>query len=253
MKVGHKQFESQLENLRHESNTVAAFVFAEFAIHYRVAQSRRLLQRLNETPTLWKAIAASLQTSAYISLSRVFDEKSKYNLEGLLRAFEKELNVFQRDGLQRRKWDGCSEKPEWLDEYLDRAYYPTQLDVVRTRKRVAEFRRTYDRAVRDVRNQYFAHRQEFDGAVVAALFAKGKIAEICRLSIFLLDLHAVLQELYLNGKAPKFPRIQTSIASLFRKFDQRRNTGQSWRAHERIAAEVDKLMSVLERVPFTVR
>lgn len=251
--MNHKRFESQLENLRRESNVVACYVYAELAINYRAGKSRRLLQRLNETPTFWKVVASALQTSAYISLSRVFDDKAKFTLEGLLRAFERDIGAFQRDALRVRKWNGTGEKPEWLDGYLDEAYYPTLKDVERVRAKVGRFRQLYESAIKDARNQYLAHRQEADHVAVAELFGKGEITEICRLSIFLLDLHDALNELYVNGRIPRFPPIRTSLDMLFHSLSRKQKSGASWRSHERIAADVNKLMRVLESIPFTVR
>ena len=201
----------------------------------------------------WKYVAAGFQTSAYIAISRVFDDKSRYAIKELVKAFERDLELFQRESLRARKWNGTGEKPDWLDSYLDEAYYPTKADVKKIALRVNRYKEMYEASIAGVRNSYFAHRHTTDRVAISQLFGRTKIADVCRLAIFLLDLHSVLQELYLNGRAPVFPRMQTSLDLLFSSLEKRRKTGANIRAHERVTYEVDKLMSVLEAIPFTVR
>ncbi|MEQ1596902.1 MAG: transposase [Casimicrobium sp.] len=251
--MSHRRFESQLESLRNEANLIAGYVYAELAINFRAGKSRKLLQRLNETPMFWKYVAAGFQTSAYIAISRVFDDKSRYAIKELVKAFDRDLELFQRESLAARKWSGAGEKPEWLDNYLDEAYYPTKADVQKIALRINRFKDIYEESIAGVRNNYFAHRHTTGRVDVRELFGKTKIADICRLAIFLLDLHDVLQELYVNGRAPVFPRMRTSLDLLFSSLEKRRKSGANIRAHERVAYEVDKLMSVLESIPFTVR
>ena len=97
----HRRFEIQLENFRRESATAAQYIYAEMAIQHAASKSKKLLNRLNNTPTFWLSCNTALQSSAYISLGRIFDTKSNYNVDALLDAMEKNLELFHVKGLLR--------------------------------------------------------------------------------------------------------------------------------------------------------
>jgi hypothetical protein len=182
----HRQFEVQLENLRHEAGVAARYIYADMAVQHAASKSPKLLNRLNRTPTFWIACGAAFQSAAYISLGRIFDVTSKYNVGTLLDALEANLHIFQCEALAERKRDGKTVDPPWLAEYLTRAYYPTAKDVARLRKKVDAYRLVYERAVKPARNKYLAHREKQHHAEVSALFGGGTIKDLWRLTTFLL-------------------------------------------------------------------
>jgi len=236
----HRSFEIQLENFRRESATAAQYIYAEMAIQHAASKSRKLLNRLNNTPTFWLSCSAALQSSAYISLGRIFDTKSNYNVAALLDAMEKNLELFQREGLASRKRNGSEIDPPWLPEYLERAYYPTIKDVNRLRAMVEKYRVIYERAIKPARNKYLAHREKEEHAEVKALFAGGTVRELWRLTTFLYQLYEVLWEQLHNGRRPVFRSLRHSVKSIYDASNQRTSP------HERMVADVKKLMQFIE-------
>lgn len=236
----HRSFEIQLENFRRESATAGQYVYAEMAIQHAASKSKKLLNRLNNTPTFWLSCSAALQSSAYISLGRIFDTKSNYNVSTLLDAMEKNLELFQREGLDSRKRNGSEIDPPWLPEYLERAYYPTIKDVNRLRAMVEKYRVIYERAIKPARNKYLAHREKEEHAEVKALFAGGTIREIWRLTTFLHQLYEVLWEQLYNGRRPVFRSLRHSVKSIYDASSQRTTP------HEHMVADVKKLMQFIE-------
>jgi len=241
--IRHRDFLVQLESFDNESRNAARYIYANLAIQHAGSQSRKLLGRLNETPTLWLTVGASLQTSAYIALGRIFDDDSKYNIHRLLEAGEGNLALFDRQALAHRKRQGQSSDPQWLPGYLDKAHYPTSRDFKHLRKLVAKYHDLYNRAIRPARNKYIAHRERQEHSEVSELFNRGKVKDLWRISVFLQQLHEALWKLLHDGRKPSFRRQRYSIPSMFRKPP----TGSS--AHEGIVREVQKLMAMLERVP----
>lgn len=233
-------FERQLKSLESESNVIANYVYAEMAIQHAASKSKKLLSRMNMTPTFWNACNAAFQSAAYIALGRVFDLKSPYNLNELLISVEKEIHLFQRPALEQRKRAGFTGNFSWLPGYLDRAHYLTLKDVNRLRKKVDEYRSLYNRAVMPVRHQYLAHRQTHDESRVQALYARGKVKEMCHLSTFLVKLHLALRELHLNGKKPLLKPSRYSVRSMYDSESNRSG------AHEYIVRDVRKLMQFME-------
>lgn len=63
-------------------------------------------------------------------------------------------------------------------------YEPTPTDFRRLRAHVRKWRRTYEPNYRDVRHQFFAHKEAADQAEVAARFSKGTNLELQRLFAF---------------------------------------------------------------------
>jgi hypothetical protein len=238
-------FERQLNNLEHESQVIANYVYAEMGIQHAASKSRRLLNQLNETPTFWIACTAALQSAAYISLGRVFDLKSRYNLAALLDSMEANLSLFQREGLASRKRENSAADPAWLPDYLNRAYYPTQRDVVRLRKAVQRYREIYERAVMPARHQYLAHRQAHGHEKIQELFGRGKTKEMWRLTTFLVRLHLSLRELLINGRKPILRPIRYSVRAIFASASHRSGP------HEYVMQDVKRLMMFLETASTT--
>lgn len=236
----NRSFEDQLKSFRNESSIAARYMYADMAIQHAASKSAKLLHRLNNTPTFWIVCAAALQSSAYISLGRIFDVTSKFNVNSMLNSFENNLQLFQRQALAKRKRGGGTEDPEWLAHYLANAYYPTHKDVARLRDIVSKYRLIYERAVKPARNKYLAHREKDGSLEVSQLFAGGTVRELWRLTTFLLQLHSVLWELLENGRKPVFRSVRHSVKSIY-EADSQRST-----AHESIVGDVKKLMQFIE-------
>lgn len=153
---------------------------------------------------------------------------------------EKDIGLFQRGTLALRKRDGRETNPPWLPEYLDRAYYPTIKDVNRLRGMVEKYRVVYERAIKPVRHKYLAHREIEDHADVKALFARGTVGELWRLTTFLCQLYEVLWQQLHNGRRPVFRSRRHSVKSIYDA------TNYETSPQERMVADVKKLMHFME-------
>lgn len=238
--VRHRDFEVQLENFRHESSLSAQYIYTDMAIQHAASKSEKLLGRLNETPRFWTTCGASLQSSAYVSIARIFDTTSNYNIDKLLSSMESNLHIFQREALAIRKRDNKMEYPDWLDDYLLNAYYPTVKDVEKLKNKVAKWRSVFERTIKPARNKYLAHREKTDSAEVQALFSGGTISDLWRLTVFLLQLNEVLWQQLYNGKKPTFRSMRHSVKSIY---DSNRQTNST---HELIIKDTKKLMEFIE-------
>lgn len=246
--TAHRQFLTQLGNFDNEARNAARYVYADLAIQHAASKSKRLLNHLNETPTFWLTTSAAFQTAAYISLGRIFDKNSRYNIDQLLCSAESNISLFQREALAERKREGQTPDPPWLDEYLDNAYYPGPHDFTRLKVKVEEYRSLYDKAIKPARNKYIAHREKQGHKEVSSLFGRGLVKDLWRLTTFLQQLHEVLWELFHNGRKPRFRPMRYSVAAMFDKPP----SGTS--AHEDIVRETQKLMQFIENgMPNPVR
>jgi hypothetical protein len=239
---GHRDFLTQLENFRHEAYAAAQYLYSDMAVQHAASKSRRLLDRLNLTPSFWLTHSAGMQAAAYVTIGRVFDTTSRYNINALLDSFEASLDQFSRTALAERKRDGRKTDPEWLAEYLNSAHYPDQRDVARMRAKVAEYRQVYDRAVKPARHKYIAHREKQAHSEVEALFAGGKVRELWRMVTFFYALYNALWEQYFNGRRPLLRPARYSVRAIYESADRSRSG-----PHEIIVSETRKLMEFLEQ------
>jgi AbiU2 len=237
----HRDFLTQLENFRQEAYVAAQYLYSDMAVQHAASKSERLLSRLNLTPRFWLAHTAASQTAAYVCLGRVFDTKSRYNIDALLNAFEANLHLFSGESLAERKRDGRAEEPLWLHSYLAKAHFPNAKDVARLRAKVAAYRAVYDRAVKPARHKYLAHREKEEHMEVQALFAGGKVRELWRMVTFLHALHTALWEQYHNGRKPVLRALRFSVKTIYDAKHQRSSP------HEAVIADTKKLMQFIER------
>ena len=237
----HHEFLVQLENFRHETTIAAQYLYSEMAVQHAASKSPKLLSRLNETPSFWNVHMAATQTAAYVTLGRIFDTKSNYNVDALLNTFEANLHLFSRSSLEARKSEGTTTRPPWLDEYLLSAHYPTTKDADRLRVHVKRHREFYDRAVKPVRHKYLAHREKQEHSEVQELYGRGKVKEFWKTVAFLLSLHDALLQQHINGRKPILRPIRHSVKNMYDHASDRSGP------HERIVRETRALMERLQQ------
>ncbi len=246
----HHDFLVQLDNFRHEAYSAAQYLYADMAVQHAASKSERLLVRLNMTPRFWLTHTAASQIATYICLGRVFDTKSLYNINALLDSFEANLTLFSKSALADRKRDSNPVDPPWLAAYLTEAYYPDAKDVVRLRKKVAEYREIYDRAIKPARHKYIAHREKQEHSEVKALFGQGKVRELWRIVTFLYALYEALWQQFHNGRKAVLRPLRYSAKTIYAA-KQHSST-----PHEAIIAETKVLMQLLENstpIPSVIR
>jgi hypothetical protein len=209
------RFERELEIFRTEAEQCAQFLFAFLAVHDCAYRSKAVHALLNRAPLFWNTCLGALQASAFIALGRVFDSDSPHNINQLLRiAQDNRTLLFSNAALARRKQGSKPERPDWLDDFLHSANEPTADDFRRIKKRVAKWRRIYEANYRDVRHQFFAHKQAAEDPEVAALFSKGTNRELQQLIVFLGSLYQALWELFFNGRKLVLRRARYSLAEI---------------------------------------
>jgi hypothetical protein len=199
MRMEETWFEQELEVFRTEIEAAVRFFYAYLAVHNVAARSEPVFSLLNEAALFWNTSLAGLQTAAFIALGRMFDQKSKHNLDKLLSLAQKNLYIFSKDALGRRKQGPDPEPPVGLSDYLRNAYVPAPEDFRSLRKEVKTWRGIYESTYRDIRHKFFAHKEVSDQIEIDALFAKTNIDETQRMLIFLSSLNDVLWQLFFNG------------------------------------------------------
>lgn len=210
-------FARELNIFRTETEQATQFYFALLAINDVARDDKMVRALLNRTALFWNTCAGALQTSAFIALGRVFDQKSAHNVDKVLRIAQDNPQVFSKAALARRLERTDPKGSSWIDEFVQDAYQPTPKDFRRLRTYVREWRRIYDANYRDVRHKFFAHKETAEEAEVAELFMKGTNLELQRMFRFLGQLHRALWQLFFNGRKPVLRPARYSVARMRKK------------------------------------
>lgn len=209
-----EKFKHELEVFRTEGESGTQFFYAYLAVHAIAYENELVHSLLNKTPLFWNTCLGALQTAAFIALGRVFDQQSRHNVDRVLRIAQDNPQIFSKEALARRKYDGKGERPDWLDDYLKNVYEPTPADFRRLRAHVKRRRKLYEANYRDVRHNFFAHKAVSDPAEAALLFSKGTNRELQQLFTFLGSLHDALWELFYNGRKPVLRPLRYSVTRM---------------------------------------
>ncbi|MDP2502153.1 hypothetical protein BCT47_18360 [Vibrio splendidus] len=194
--------------LKEFSNEVAVLTKAHFTWKYvnAVASAdKQILTALKRTPSSWNIFLHSLQTTTFISLGRIFDPNSNsFSIHRLARYCSKNINEFDRTNLKIRKMDGDVKEPEWLEEYLNGAYYPNKGDIKRLREEISSHRTTYETKYKPIRNKVMAHKDFSKIGKNEELFGKTNITELEGIISFCNQVKLGIQEQYWNGRKITF-------------------------------------------------
>jgi hypothetical protein len=246
MKNGENAFSDELEVFRTQTEEAIQHFYAYLTINAALADNEKALQIVNRAPLFWNTITGALQTSFFIALGRVFDQKSNHNIDRLLKVARDNGGIFSKGALEARKRKGSENADEWIDEYMKNVYVPTANDFRRLRKHVSKYRKVYENGYRDIRHQFYAHKKLSKPDDVQKLFARTNIRELQKLAIFLSRLHECLLELFNNGRKPVLRPMEYSVKAM-RKAEI--SGWQSRLVQKQMVHEVEKFFRILSSVP----
>lgn len=248
MKNREDKFKHELEVFRTEIESAIQFFYANVTINAALADNKYALDIVNRTPLFWRTTSGALQTSFFITLGRIFDQhrKSKHNVDKLLRIAQEQATIFSKEALEARIRERSANASEFIDEYMNDVYIPTDDDFRRLRNYVSKYRKVYEKGYRVIRNKLYAHKELSKPDDVQVLFAKTDKQEIQKLLIFLNKVYHALWQLFHNGNKPVLRRMRYSVNSM------RRREIPQWESRhvqEHMVDETVKFFRILSSVP----
>ena len=237
-----QRFIRELEVFRTEAQAGAQFLYAYLSFNSIVSEKRRTYNEVNKTHLFWNTTMGSLQTSFFIVLGRIFDQKSAHNIDKLIKTAQDNKGIFSKGALANRKKEQSNNADEWLDDYLNSVYEPTSKDFRELRKKVREFRKIYESNYRDIRHKIYAHKEVSDAEEMQKLFSKTNIRELQRVFVFVNALYEALWQLLYNGRKPVLRRMRYSVKNMMR---DRKPEWQSKTVQERMVSEVSDFLGSL--------
>lgn len=246
MKTKEAKFRNELEVFRTEVEASIQFFYTDLAINAVLGDNKEALKIVNRTPLFWRTNVGSLQTSFFIVLGRIFDQKSNHNVDKLLKVAQNNSIIFSTEALERRKREESANANEWIDDYMKDVYVPSADDFRRLRKYVNKYRTIYKDKYRDIRRKVHAHKELSKAEDVQKLYAKTNIREMQKLIIFLNRLYVALWELFHNGHKPTLRPMKYSVKSMRMA---KTPEWQSKHVQERIVNETEKFFEILTTAP----
>jgi hypothetical protein len=240
------QFEKELEVFRTEVETAIQFLYAYLTVHAVAAEHNPVFRMLNTAPLFWNTGLGALQTAAFITLGRIFDQKSKHNVDRVLRIAQDNPEIFAKTALGARKQGTNPTVPEWLPQYLLDVYVPTAHDFRRLRTHIKKHRKIYEAKYRLLRNKFFAHKEVSRRPDVDALFVQTNVRELQKMLTFLGAFYRALWELFFNGRKPVLRSVRYSVEQM------RHRPSPPWRSsnlQERITHETERFLREVSGVP----
>ena len=240
-------FSRELEVFRNEVEAGTRFFFAYLTIHATARKRKEVFTLLNKTPLFWNTCTYALQTASYITLGRVFDHQSPHNIDRVLQQGQSNLQIFSKAALGQRRQPSEPTRPDWLDEFISKAYVPTIDDFRRLRRHVRKWRRIYEANYKNIRDKWFAHKEVAGGVELTNLWgqSQGTNRELQRMFVFLNSLHEALEQLFVNGRKPILRQERYSVARI-RKIPS--TTFSSGPVQERITRDVGNFLTSMSKV-----
>ena len=103
-----ENFANELEVFRTEAESGIQYFYSYLAVHAVAGEHKEVHRLLNRAPLFWNIALGALQTSTFIALGRVFDQKSKHNVDRLLKIAQSNMAIFSKEALAGRKRNGSN-------------------------------------------------------------------------------------------------------------------------------------------------
>ncbi|MDH5202888.1 MAG: hypothetical protein OEW69_06490, partial [Nitrospirota bacterium] len=177
-----------------------------------IAESNKLLNKINRTPLFWQRVLHSLQVNFLITLSRIFDthKDDPFTVSYLIKYCVNNKNIFSKDQLEKRKSKALH--PELLEKYM--RCIPTEPvtseDFTVLTKQIDTCKEMFNKNYTKIRNKLLAHKDKKYIDKEDALFSKTSIGELENMLDFLNRISTAIWELYANGRNLDVNKVESS-------------------------------------------
>lgn len=194
-------------------------------IMQKAVVDKSFLIKLNQNSYFWHYILYSLQTTYFMSLGRIFDQRrGTLSINVFLNKCTENINLFSKVELKKRKAEHITDNDE-LQKYINNAYEPGSETFKDLKRIVKEYSKEYEKNYRDIRHLVFAHTKITKKKELEQLFSntsRNKLEEIfIRLKYVMIGLFG----LYHNGhKIELSKNIKPDELSILRKIKEESNS-----------------------------
>lgn len=197
-------YEEYYQEFSNEVHKALGSYFFWRMILNRAATEPELLDAMNYTPLSWIMTRHAFQVSLFITLGRIFDIDSEaFSADDLLKTCIDEIQIFTKNNLRQRKIRAAGGgEPEWLNDYINKAYQPVEKDFQLLRGELSKRRKVFEQVYRPIRHKLIAHIDKKFMGKADDLWKETNIEELEGILWFLNDIKVTLFETYQNGRKP---------------------------------------------------
>ena len=194
------KFVDELAIFQVEEAAAQQYFFGYLTVTQMAAENSEFLKLIHIYPWFWVTAHHAMFMATFVALGRIFDKNTPHNIDALMFVVSAEIEEFSVDALKARLVKkGLS--PEQVAHHVSIAHPLTPSEVRELRKKIAHWRRVYEKGYKDIRNRIFAHRELSSREEIDELFAKTSPKELKDLFKFLSSLRLALWAAYENGVA----------------------------------------------------
>jgi hypothetical protein len=195
-------FQEHLDWLIKETHAAMAVYDAGEELN-RLAVDRGDIQKAIEADCpFWQLCRAGIQDTLFVILGRIFGKgKAVRSISKVMDAAEAHLEFFSAEALARRRTAG-GPKPDWLDDYIARAWVPDKDTFSALKKSLEPHLKYYRGVYLPIRNNYIAHTSISPKQPISAMFQQTNRKELGEMITFLRDLAEAVRYAYTDGEPP---------------------------------------------------
>ena len=240
------EFGERFKTLEFDSRACCTFVYSELVLHQLAGQDREISDRLTVHAMFWNGISGGLQTASFTALGRLYDTRAgTHNIGELLKFVRNYRGIFSETALANRKMASGLPSDD-ATRFAQEAEGLEERDVAKVIDEAAAFQAYYERKVRPIRHQVFAHAGALTANEREELFAHLDLRQYQELVLFPLRLHRALRELYHNGQRLTLECPPTTLDEVLANLP---SDGPATWEHLHVASRVSAMMKALLQMP----
>jgi hypothetical protein len=191
-----------IESLRREVETTIR-VFYAYESMAKLLSEQQYVDLVNNNVYFWKIFLSSIQTKLFIALGRLYDDSNDaFSFRNFMKICRENIKEFGQDYLEKRKLNGSSTRPEWLDDYLKDAYFAVTGDIDALAKLARPFNKKMKGLYKEIRSKVFAHAIHTDAIVISNLLEDTNLHEIESALTALWSIYSQVWQMFENGRKP---------------------------------------------------
>jgi hypothetical protein len=202
---------------KRQADDCVTCLYAYLTIHAVAGRSKPIRDHVNTNALFWNTALRALQSDLFLALGRVFEKKSRHNVNTFMRVIQAHRTAFSRAALKQRKAPIFAHDAAGLRDYMKGHRMPSPADIRRVTDVLNKYRAAYQAKYAAIRHQVFAHSVVVNRTQVQALFSKTNVRELQRMTIYLGRLHDAFWEAFNNGGRLAVRRRRHSVVSMLKR------------------------------------
>jgi hypothetical protein len=168
------------------------------------------VEKINKNVYFWMIFEASLVTRLFIGLRRQFeqDKPNRLTFQKFINKCEDNIHEFSKSSLEKRRLEGQSIRPDYLDDYLKGVYTPTIADFNKLAKIVRDNNKGIKQLYLDIGSKIFAHAIHTDNEVIKSMLSALSFDKVEASLKALWTVCIAVHNMYHNGMEPRTQLIE---------------------------------------------